>query len=43
VIFSTAVAKDFDINGHMLGRWCKQLEEQSKKAFPARVMQAMKR
>tara|TARA_R110000782_G_scaffold174894_7_gene266060 strand:- start:1668 stop:1910 length:243 start_codon:yes stop_codon:yes gene_type:complete len=30
----TAVAKDFGINGHMLGRWRKQLEEHGEKVFP---------
>ena len=30
----TAVAKNLGINGHMLGRWRKQLEEHGKKAFP---------
>ena len=30
----TGVARDLGINGHMLGRWRKQLEEHGKKAFP---------
>jgi transposase-like protein len=29
----TGVAKDLGINGHMLGRWRKQLEEHGEKAF----------
>ena len=30
----TGVAKDLGINGHLLGRWRKLLEEHGKKAFP---------
>jgi len=30
----TGVARDLGINGHMLGRWRKQLEQHGKKAFP---------
>jgi len=30
----TGVARDLGINGHMLGRWRKLLEEHGEKAFP---------
>jgi transposase-like protein len=30
----TGVAKDLGLNGHMLGRWRKQMEQHGKKAFP---------